>query len=155
MPTRRKSPSTKRRAPASTKAGKKAAPKKSAHPQAGQGLEALARKIIRAATDPSKIRELYTPDCSSVEAGGDAAHGYEGLEKKLAQWEQMQKGVRWKARHVFLGKNIISIEWDAEVTLNDGRTVNFPEVAIHEIKGGRIARERYYYNPMALMPPPS
>jgi hypothetical protein len=27
-----------------------------------------------------------------------------------------------------------------------------PEVAVHEIKGGRIARERYYYNPMALAP---
>ena len=158
MPTRRKSPSKKRRTPASAKAaGKKAARKKSARPPAGLGLEALARKIIRATTDPSNfsIQELYTADCESVEASGNVDRGYEGLEKKLQRWEQMQKGVRWKARSVFLGKNIIAIEWDADVTLHDGRTVKLPEVAIHEVKGGRIARERFYYNPMALMPPPN
>ena len=67
----------------------------------------------------------------------------------------MQKGVRWTARHVLTGKNVVCIEWDAEVTLNDGRTAKLVEVAVHEIKGGKIARERYYYNPMALMPPQS
>jgi hypothetical protein len=157
MPTRRKSTSQ-RRAPASVKAaGKKAAPKKSASPPAKQGLDAFARKIVRATADPSKfsIQELYTVDCESVEANGDAAHGHEGLQKKGQRWEQMQKGVRWKTRNVFLGKGVICIEWDAEVTLNDGRTVKLLEIAVHEIKGGKIARERYYYNPMALMPPQS
>jgi len=24
---------------------------------------------------------------------------------------------------------------------------------VHEINGGKIARERFYYNPMVLMPP--
>jgi ketosteroid isomerase-like protein len=155
MPTRRKSTSQ-RRAPASAKTTrKKAARKKSASPPAGRGLDALARKIVRAATDLSKatIQELYTVDCESAEATGNPAHGHEGLEKKLQQWEQMQKGVRWKTRNVLIGKNVVCIEWDADVTLNDGRTVKLLEVAIHEIKGGKIARERFYYNPMALMPP--
>jgi len=31
--------------------------------------------------------------------------------------------------------------------------VKMPEVAVHEINGGKIARERFYYNPMVLMPP--
>ncbi len=156
MPTRRKSTSQ-RRVPASAKAAgkKKAARKKPSSPPAGRGLDALARKIVRAATDLSKatIQELYTADCESAEAAGDPAHGHEGLEKKLQQWEQMQNGVRWKTRNVLIGKNVICIEWDADVTLNDGRTVKLLEVAVHEIKGGKIARERYYYNPMALMPP--
>jgi hypothetical protein len=155
MPSHRKSTS-KRRAPASAKATrKKAARKKSASPSAAQGLDALVRKIVRVTSDPSKfvIHELYTPDCESVEPGGDVERGHEGIEKKLQRWEQMQKGVRWKTRSVFTGKNIICIEWDAEVTLNDGRTVKLLEVAIHEIKGGKIARERYYYNPMSMMPP--
>ena len=157
MPTRRKSTS-KRRAPAAAKAaGKKAARKKSASPPAGRGLDALARKIVRMTTDPSKfaIQEIYAADCESMEANGDVDRGHEGIEKKLQRWEQMQKGVRWKTRNVWIGKNVICIEWDADVTLNDGRTVKLLEVAIHEIKGGKIARERYYYNPMALMPPQS
>ncbi len=155
MPIRRKSTS-KRRTSASVKTkGRKTARKKAAALPAKQGLDALARKIIRATVDPSKfsIQELYTADCESVEASGDTDRGHEGIQKKLQRWEQMQKGVQWKARNVFLGKGVICIEWDADVTLNDGRTVKLPEVAVHEVKGGRIARERYYYNPMALMPP--
>jgi hypothetical protein len=30
--------------------------------------------------------------------------------------------------------------------------VSLPEVAVHEVKNGKIATERYYYNPMALAP---
>jgi hypothetical protein len=153
MPTRRK-PTAKRK---SKPAGKKTTRKKSARPAAGPSPEALARKIIAVTTDPSKfkIHELYTEDCESTEVAGDVDRGHEGIEKKYQRWEQMQKGVRWKARHVLIGKNVICIEWDADVTLNDGRAVKLLEVAVHEIKGGKIARERYYYNPMALMPPQS
>jgi len=156
MPTRRKSPSQRRARTSVKTTKKKAARKKSASP-AKQGLEALVRRIVRATSDPSKfsIQELYAVECESMEANGEVAHGHEGLEKKLQRWEQMQKGVKWKARNVLLGKGVICIEWDAEVTLNDGRTAKLPEVAIHEIKAGKIARERYYYNPMALMPPQS
>jgi len=155
MPTRRKATSQ-RRARASAKAARKKSTRtKSARRPAAQGLDAVVRKIVRATTDPSKfsIPELYTADCESQEASGDVEHGHEGLQKKMQRWEQMQKGTKWKARSVFLGKGVICIEWDADVTLNDGRTVKLPEVAIHEIKGGKIVRERYYYNPMALMPP--
>jgi len=156
MPTRRKSTSQRKARVSGRAPRKKPARKKSASPPGGQGLDALARKIVRVTSDPSKfvIQDLYTVDCESMEASGDIDRGHEGLQKKLQRWEQMQKGVKWKARNVFLGKGVICIEWDADVTLNDGRTVKLPEVAVHEIKGGKIARERYYYNPLALMPPP-
>jgi ketosteroid isomerase-like protein len=39
------------------------------------------------------------------------------------------------------------------VKTRDGRTVNLREVAVHEIKDGKIQRERFYYNPMDLAPP--
>ena len=156
------------------KAAKKAAPRKAAPKKtakqsakrkaparkptaraAASPLETVARRIIAATVDPSKfvIADLYTPDCVSEEAAGEAQHGHAGIEEKGKRWEQMQKGTRWKARNVFLGRNTICIEWDAQVTLNDGRVVPMPEVAVHEIRNGKIARERYYYKPMALMPP--
>ncbi|CAG0970937.1 limonene-1,2-epoxide hydrolase [Myxococcaceae bacterium] len=118
-------------------------------------LEAVARRLVAATVDPSKfvIADLYTPDCVSQEAAGEAHHGHAGIEAKAKQWEQMQTGTKWKARNVFLGRNTICIEWDARVTLRDGRVVAMPEVAVHEIRNGKIARERFYYDPMALMPP--
>ena len=145
-PKRRKSPA--RRKPARKKAARKAG--------AGAGsLAALARKFVRATQKPQSfvVADLYATDCVSIEAAGNADRGHAGIEAKGKRWEAMQKGTKWKARNIFTGKNVICIEWDAEVTLNDGRVVQMPEVAVHEIKNGKIARERYYYNPMIFAPP--
>jgi ketosteroid isomerase-like protein len=154
---------TSRRKPARKKAPRKQAPRKAAKPKAARkaaarkasgSLEALARKFVQATHQPETfvVAELYTPDCVSIEATGQAHHGHAGIEAKLEQWQAMQNGVRWNLRNVFVGDDVICIEWDAEVTLRDGRVVQMPEVAVHEIEDGRIARERYYYNPLALAP---
>jgi hypothetical protein len=46
--------------------------------------------------------------------------------------------------------NVIVIEWDMEVTLRNGRTLSLSEIAVHETRGGKIASERYYYDPTVL-----
>lgn len=145
---------TARRAPAKKRAAaKKAAPKKAA----GSGLEALARKIVKmsqgATFGAAEIRELYAPDAVSVEASGATSTGYAGLEEKMKGWEQMTSSMVANARNVWTGKNTICIEWDSTVTTRDGRTVKLVEVAVHEIKNGKIQSERYYYNPASLAPP--
>jgi ketosteroid isomerase-like protein len=150
-----------RRAPAKRKsAAKKAAPKRSAtKPKAPPppGLEGLARKIVRMSQGPgfgaAEIRELYNPDAVSVEANGGTSQGYAGLEAKMKGWEQMTSGMVSKPRNVWTGRNTVCIEWDSTVTMRDGRSVQLHEVAVHEIKNGKIQSERYYYNPAALAPP--
>ncbi len=140
------------------KAGKKkraaaAKPAKRTAKAAAPGIEAIARKIVRATQNPEfPFVTLYTEDCSSTEASGDTVHGHAGLEEKLKGWEQMQSATTWKARNVWTGKNSICIEWDAAVQMRDGRLVNLREIAVHEIKDGKIKAERFYYNPMALAP---
>jgi hypothetical protein len=147
----------KRAAKKSARKGKAKPKRRSARkPSKAGGIDALARRIVRATNLPEfPLRELYAEGAVSEEATGDVARGLAGLEDKLRRWEQMQSGTRWKARNVWSRGNTICIEWDAEVTLRDGRTVQLKEVGIHEIKGGKIAAERFYYNPMALAPPPS
>jgi hypothetical protein len=118
------------------------------------GAEAVARTIVKATSDPSfPFATLYTEDCVSEEASGESFRGHAGLEQKGKGWEEMQQGVTWKARNVFVKGNTICIEWAARVQLRDGRTVDLKEVAIHELRGDKIARERYYYNPLQLAPP--
>ena len=149
---------SKRRKPATgRKPARKKASRKAGKRAASGSLDALARKFVRATHRPETfvVAELYTPDCVSAEAAGNVDRGHAGIEAKAKRWAAMQKGTRWTARNVFTGKNVICIEWDAEVTLHDGRVVKLPEVAVHEIQGGKIARERYYYNPMLLAPPSS
>ena len=147
-PKRRKSAA--RRKPARKKAARKAGSRAGAI-----SLDALARKFVRATHKPESfvVADLYAPDCVSTEAAGNSDRGHAGIEEKGKRWAAMQKGTKWKARNIFTGRNVICIEWDAEVTLNDGRVVQMPEVAVHEIKNGKIARERYYYNPMIFAPP--
>jgi hypothetical protein len=150
----------KKKRPAKKKSSKKrSAPKKSPARKraAAPSLESLARKIVRMTQKPNfapaDLSALYTEDCTSQEASGQIALGLDGLEDKLKWWEQMQSGTTWKATNVWVGPKTICIEWDATVNVRDGRTVNLHEVAIHEIKDGKIQKERFYYNPTALAPP--
>jgi ketosteroid isomerase-like protein len=153
----------KKRAPKKKKSSKKrAAPKRAKKGgakkrPAAESLESLARKIVRMTQKPdfapSDLSKLYTEDCTSQEASGQIALGLDGLEDKLKHWEQMQTGTTWKATNVWVGPTTICIEWDATVNTRDGRTVSLREVAVHEIKDGKIQRERFYYNPMDLAPP--
>jgi ketosteroid isomerase-like protein len=116
---------------------------------------AIARKIVRAASDPKfPFAELYAADVVSREATGETFRGLEGLEQKGRNWEQMQTGTTWKARSIFLRPNQVCIEWEARVTLRDGRTVDMNEIAVHDLRGGKIVAERYYYNPLQLAPSP-
>ena len=80
----------------------------------------------------------------------EPAVGLAGLQAKLEGWNQLQEGVTWRAVSVNLGKNSIAIEWDADVKLRGGPTVNLREVAIHDVKGGKIVAERFYYDPAQM-----
>jgi ketosteroid isomerase-like protein len=137
---------------AARRGGAKARPAKK--PAAGASIEALARRIVKATSlTPFPLRELYSDDAVSEEATGDVSRGIAGLEDKLKRWEQMQSGTKWKARNVWTRGNTICIEWDAEVAMRDGRTVRLREIGVHEIRGGKIGSERFYYNPLLLAPP--
>ena len=120
------------------------------------GLDALARKIVRVTQNPNlaeaEILALYDANCTSQEATGNVDRGHAGLQEKNKRWAQMQTGTTWTATHVWVGPKSICIEWDAVVHTRDGRTVSLREVAVHEIKGGKIQRERFYYDPMDLAP---
>jgi hypothetical protein len=147
-----------RRAPArkARPAAKRTAKKAAKRPDPAAALTAFARRIVKLTSDPAAdFTQVYAPDVVSVEASGQTYHGLEGLAEKAKGWEQMQEGVTWKARSICVDprSNTICIEWDTQVKLRGGPTVPMPEVAIHEVRNGKIVSERYYYNPMSLMPP--
>jgi ketosteroid isomerase-like protein len=133
----------------------KAAPRAAkAKPAPGSALLAFARRIVRATQDPAlfDLRDLYAEGCVSREATGDVATGLAALEAKLARWESMQEHTDWKPRKIFTDGDTICIEWDATVRMRDGRVVPLAEVAVHEVRNGKIVSERFYYNPLALAP---
>lgn len=139
---------------AKKKVARRAKPKARKPAAKTASLEALARKIVRATNlTEFPLHDLYAADAISEEATGDVSRGIAGLEEKLKRWEQMQSGTKWTARNVWTGPRTICIEWDAEVNLRDGRVVKLREIGVHEIRDGKIAIERFYYNPMQLQGP--
>jgi ketosteroid isomerase-like protein len=131
------------------------APPRAAQPKTSDSaLVALARRIVQATQDPTlfELADLYAPDAVSREATGAVAKGLAELEAKLARWESMQEHAEWEPRRIFADGDTICIEWDATVRMRDGRIVPLAEVAVHEVRDGKIVSERFYYNPLALAP---
>jgi len=162
--TTAKKPAKKGHAPAKTtarKPAKKAAPaarKKLAAKPAPRRLtpaEELANRIVAAMDDEKSVDlgKFYTEDAVSLEPGGGSVTGLQALRSKLAGWLAGLRSANYKARHVFVSKNAICIEWEADLVMKDGRQIKLSEVAIHELRGEKICRERYYYDPRAMMPP--
>jgi ketosteroid isomerase-like protein len=117
--------------------------------------EELANRILAAMDDEKNLDlgKFYTEDAVSVEPAGGTLTGLQALRSKLAGWLAGLRSSNWKARHVFVSKNAVCIEWEADLVFKDGRQLTLSEVAVHELRGEKICKERYYYDPRALMPP--
>jgi hypothetical protein len=117
--------------------------------------EQLAQQLVKlAATDgPYDLEALYTDGCISRESTAEPTRGRAALEAKFRGFSAMVKKQRWKALNVLVKGDTICIEWRGELDLADGRHVVLDEVAIHELVGGRISSERFYYDPSVLAPP--
>ena len=81
------------------------------------------------------------------------ASGIPALRTKFEEWDAIVTSQKWTARNTFVKGNRICIEWQCQLTLRDGRELDFEEVAIHEVRGGKIVAERYYYDPSVLASP--
>lgn len=152
--TARKKPARRAAAGRARKPARKAP--KAKRPDPAAALAAFARKLVKLTSQPdTDWSTIYADDVVSEEASGQVWHGLAGLAEKGKGWEQMQEGTEWKARSIALDPRagVVCIEWDADVTLRGGPTVTMHEVAVHEVKNGKIIAERYYYNPAALAPP--
>ena len=151
---RKASPRRKVTAKRASKGGKKVAAK--ARPKIATP-EAVARKIVRMTKDHTKfdLEDLYAEDCVSQEPNQpEPALGHEGLRAKNEFWESFQDSSKadWTAKNIFIKGNTICIEWEAKIVTRDGRSLTLKEAAVHEVKGGKIVAERYYFDSGALQP---
>ena len=151
-PTKKKAPAKKkaaakkvvRKAPA-----KKAAPK----PPPGADVRALAKRIVAltVANDDEATFGLYDPNVESAEMGQPATRGLDALRTKFEGWRNFVSSARFEPKRVVVDGNTIVIEWVGNIVLAaTGKEAQMHEVAVHEVKNGKIVREAYFYNPAAL-----
>jgi ketosteroid isomerase-like protein len=133
--------------------GKKRTRGRSARPRSASDLRALARRIVAVTTanDDEATLALYASDVESTEQGQPVMRGLEAIRQKFAGWRSMVTAAHFEPRRVCVDGNTIVIEWVGDVTLAaSGRQARLHEVAIHEIRGGKIAREAFFYDPATL-----
>ena len=118
-----------------------------------RALRELAQRIVALslANDDAATLALYADNIESREASMPATVGIEAIKQKFAGWRAMISDAVFTPRSVVADGRTIVIEWDARVTLAaNGRLVNLAEVAVHEISGGKIVKERFFYDPSVL-----
>lgn len=166
QPTRKSKPGTRRPAARTSKArpskaarpkaaAKKAAPRQRRPPAAAGAIDGIAKRIIAvtAANDEVATLALYADDVESIEMSQAPMVGLDAIKRKMEMWRGMTTSATFRPRTVAIAGNTIVIEWEGTVVLaGTGKTVSLNEVAVHEIAGGKIGRERYYYDPTALQP---
>lgn len=116
-------------------------------------LRRIARSIVTATSvaDEKRMQSLYADSVESEEAGQLPTYGIEAIKQKNEQWNKMVSDAKWHARNLWADGQTVIIEWEAQLTLRPGgRKALFREIAVHEVRGGKIVRERYYYDPSIL-----
>jgi len=116
-------------------------------------LRRIARSIVTATSvsDEKRMLSLYADSFESEEAGQLPTYGIEAIKQKNEQWNKMISDAKWHARNLWADGQTIIIEWEAQLTLRPGnRKALFRELAVHEVRNGKIVRERFYYDPSIL-----
>jgi ketosteroid isomerase-like protein len=140
-----------RRKPATAKA---VGPTRAAAAPPRNPVRELAQRIVDLTVkhDDAGSFALYAPNVESIEQGQPPTVGIEAIRQKFAGWRAMAPESTWRARTVCVDGNTIVIEWTGDVTFASGKQATLNEVAIHEVAGGKIMRERFYYDRTALQP---
>jgi ketosteroid isomerase-like protein len=118
-----------------------------------RALRALAQRIVDVtlANDDAASLALYADSIESREANTPPSVGIDAIKQKFEMWRGMTSSASFTPRSIAVDGNTIVIEWEGRVTLAaSGRVVDLNEVAVHEIDGGKIVKERFYYDPSVL-----
>lgn len=120
-----------------------------------RALRDLAQRIVDVtiSNDDEATLALYAADVESKEANNPASVGIDAIKEKFKGWREMASDATFTPLSVTVDGNTIMIEWQGRVTLAaSGRVTDMYEVAVHEIRNGKIAKERFYYDPSTLQP---
>lgn len=111
-------------------------------------LRRVARAIVTATSvgDEKRILALYHEAVESQEPGGPVLKGIAALSKKFAEFSKRYGEAKWHARNLWVDGQTVVIEWEAHMQSRPYKGRVFHELAVHELRGGKIIRERYFYD---------
>ncbi|MGH7502731.1 MAG: SnoaL-like domain-containing protein [Longimicrobiales bacterium] len=101
------------------------------------------------------VDRFYGDDIVSIEPVGSAEvpaelRGKTAVRGKNEWWDENHQVHSVDVRGPFIGDNEFAVQYNMDVTnKTNGQRMQMKEVALYEVKGDRIVREQFFYNPGA------
>ena len=96
--------------------------------------------------------ELYAADAESVEPASGAemgmsnAKGMEAIKEKGKKFNEMVEEMHGGyTSEPVIGGNHFSVAMGMDITMKGAGRMNMDEIAVYEVKDGKIAREQFFY----------
>ena len=95
--------------------------------------------------------ELYGPNIESIEPAGtpwQSVKGYEAVKRKGEQWGAMMEEFYGNEISAPLtAENFFAVRMVSDVKMKDIGRISFEELAVYEVKDGKIVKEQFFYTP--------
>ncbi len=112
-------------------------------------------ELCKANKNSQAVDELYDPNIESIEPWGDekmprVTKGIDGIRKKHEWWYKEVEYHSGSVEGPFVhGDDQFGVIFAMDVTMkSQGQRMKMSELAIYEVKNGKIVRERFYCPPM-------
>lgn len=114
------------------------------------GVEAIAKKFVEMCNQLKNfdvMREMYSEDMVSVEAGGGKTVGKTQVIQKSERWAAANEIHGEKVRGPFFnGPDRFAVIFQFDITPKDtGKRATQEEVGVYTVKGDKIVLEEFYY----------
>jgi len=105
-------------------------------------------ELVRAWEFEKVYAELYSPDVISIESSPHSPNvmGFDGLKKKSEAWNEMLEELHGiQVSEPIVAADFFSVKYIMDITYKGAPRVTEDEIAIYQVKEGKIIMEKYYY----------
>jgi len=110
-------------------------------------------ELVKAGQESTAMEELYHPDIVSIESGGEMreSKGIEACKGKAEWFNSMfeNHGVEILGPYPHDDKFAVHLAYDLTAK-EGGHRFTMSEVALYEVKDGKIVWEKFYYDPSMM-----
>lgn len=96
--------------------------------------------------------ELYSGDAESVEPAGtpwESVKGMDAIQKKAEAWSNMVEEFHGnEIGDPIISGNFFAVRMVSDTTMKGVGRMQLDELALYEVKDGKIVKEQFFYTPM-------
>lgn len=110
-------------------------------------------ELVKAGQETAAMDELYSPDIVSIEAGGETreSKGVDACKGKAEWFNSMFVNNGIEILGPYPNDDKFAVHYAYDLTSKDGgHRFVMSEVALYQVKDGKIVWEKFYYDPSMM-----